>query len=317
MTVLSVSKRVGSEISSDKNERRITERYFVTTSSISDDAFDVLTSRLIPVRGQQHPTDRACRVEKVSLNQSTPLRWIADVEYSSRVDPLETKDHPPPQEGTTEFRAPDIFWGSETEDVYDFFDLDGKPFVNSIGDPLDNIPPRKEHVGLLRIEVDIPLIRLPFIDKFTNAVNSDTFLGAPPETVLIDKISAPEMFENGVRYSRLSIEFKKKNTINLNIGDGGIELPGGVSYQKICRWDEVRLNEGYLQYSTDPIDGRRVKTPILDDTGRPVSRPKLLTHKGYALDFDPLIDPVSKVVWRYFRIRERRAFADLNLERLF
>jgi len=145
-------------------------------------------------------------------------------------------------------------------------DIDGRPATNAAGDlPAD---PRMRNSTVSRVSITKYESYFPdsMAHQFTNTLNSNTFRGNRPGTVLCAGILSEEIIDPSFilgRYWRVSYVFD----VDVYYG-----------------WDDVYLNEGYRELKTineGEEDEKTVLVDIIDDvTGDPITLPVMLDANG-------------------------------------
>ena len=332
MSVTSANPVPGKTANISLDDHRFTVPWLVVCTSRSDTEWTIIRSGKLPLRGTRHTDDTAAFVDTYSFrqNEDNPLLWDVDVNYTSKVDPLENENQPydPP---AVKPETPDVRWSSRSEQEFVLFDLDGRPIVNSAGLPFD--PPSAYNVviPILEITRNEPLKDGAFVLDWTDTINADPFRGEAPGELLLEEIAALNQFESDLQYSRVTYRFAYKRTVDLNLVEFGLTT--------CSRWDTLRLDEGLVE-RVQLITNAEVRTivrPINDGNGKPVTQPHPLNGRGRKLmlddngevmgssvtlengvevtgrPFDPLIDSPTTLKWHRFVLRRRKTFAALNL----
>ena len=173
------------------------------------------------------------------------------------------------------------------------FDLDGKVIGNSAGESAD--PPVTvevlDRVFIITGTMNDTKSDRDRLDEFNDTVNTDTVYG----------------FEAG--RGRMRTEFDRLVLGNIRFLDVTIE----IVFRKVAEdvpaehvWDERYLDEGFQTLET--VDNVRKPRPIIYDDGSKPREPVRLNGKGGLL-----VPPDGKAKHLFFRMHERRRFAELNL----
>jgi hypothetical protein len=120
-------------------------------------------------------------------------------------------------------RPPRIRGGSRTYQRVQPCDLDGKQFVNSVGERLDPPPEMDDKRPYLTISRAEPgPLNLTRICQYQDAVNSDVFLGQPAFSAKMN-ITWERVFENNLLFYDVTydIEFRRDLWIPLKVLDAG------------------------------------------------------------------------------------------------
>lgn len=178
-------------------------------------------------------------------------------------------------------RPPEVSKSSQRTTKPFTHDLDGLPVVNSAGEAFD--PPVMIDDGstIITITRNVALFDVTTADRYRFCVNLNPFFGFLPGEAMLTAYSAQVVYENRIRFERVTWTFECK--------DGGFEFI-------------KPLDQGYMERT---IDGVR---QILVG-GHPPSRPLLLDGAGVQLD----VETPADAVFLTFRARRRRNFADLGV----
>jgi len=216
-----------------KGERNYTRVLQAVASSTSDGEADVFaaTALGVPVKYAAHPEDSGALCRKVSpqrldnLANGTVL-WEVVCQYSSKIeDPDQDEENP--------LDRPVVYtWTGQKYEEARFSDLDGDPYTNTVGDPLDP-PPLFEVVHpILVAEKNLATFDGWMATYYANKVNSDTFYGASKGYAKIESISGQgPNYENGVAFYKVTFEVhfnprKWNPTTVLNTGPRYFETAG-------------------------------------------------------------------------------------------
>lgn len=164
------------------------------------------------------------------------------------------------------------------------------PIVNSSLDFFDPPIERDESRLVLRIEQAVgdydPLLAL----QYANVLNSDTYLGCPPKTILLKPVKAKAVFDKGIAYFRISAELHFRLDLWFHdIWDAGLReffTPEQIENNKNAKYRNRKPGYSHIKnedgsYATEPV--------LLDGFGH------VLVQPGKALDLKEQVP----CVWRY------------------
>lgn len=300
MTVLRWKERPGTEYSDDKDGVREYRRVFLLETDGRDTADSVREFEIIPKRYEQHPNDplARCVSRRVSHYGKGSKFFLVEPFYTTDIfseieNPLE--------------RPPEIEWSTVEYAEARLVDLDGRPLVNTVGEPLEGI--QIESPGLVA-NVKIYLADKPtWFRSMINSVNEGTFAfdgeGFDSGELRVKSLSCSRrMNEQQIWFREVQIELQSR--------EGG--------------WQRRVLNRGYYELAERTVvsetgesdeNAKKEKYPrqIMID-GTPCVEPQLLTVDGKHLqlvDKDGVLleDKMSEVVLIDFKVRHERDFSVL------
>lgn len=228
-------------------------------------------------KGDVHPAagfNAWCTRSSLRMVDPSRLKWLHTATYSDTIDPALAElpanplDRPPRYRiYPLTYRRPyyvarqrvdvDVVSGSET--VQSPVTQDGGvPVVNSVGFSFETQPERDDWRQVLAVEKNEPLDILSALatqETYQLATNSQEFLGAAVDTLLMSSITYDEMSEEGIDFFRVTYEMQYK--------------PGG--------WFDEFRDEGFHAI----VGGKRL--PIKDDEKRLLVRPWPLNNSGVQL----------------------------------
>lgn len=183
-------------------------------------------------------------------------------------------------------QRPKVSWGSAKYEVRKAKDLDKKPFINTAGEPLIDPPPFDEDRSVLTITRNEETFSEAFVKQFRGAVNFDTFLDYPPNTVKCRDIVGDDQWDADYgRYWEVKYEFEIRDD---TVGDGD-------------GWTVVIANMGYREKTSPSATPTEVMIG-----GKPASEPVLLTEEGKYV-------PGADAHYLEFHTLPEMYFADLNI----
>ena len=219
--------RTGSDDS--KRQVSLVRSFIVQTDAVSDDVPSLFGNNL-PALFSQHPSyERAWCIGRTASQMEDPYFWKITCSYNSNIDTVAPSSTPSaaqtpevasqnkgasPEEKANEAnenpltRPTDVdFSTAEKEYVLDT-DFGGRgPMVNGNGERFD--PPVMASHPLLVMKLEFnsaTFIALDWMDR-VKCVNTQSFSGFGPRTMLLDKVTAKRVYENGTKYWRISLEY--------------------------------------------------------------------------------------------------------------
>jgi hypothetical protein len=269
--------RTGSDDS--KHQVSLVRSFIVQTDNIADDV-PALFGNNLPFMFSQHPSfAQAYCIGRTASQMEDPYFWKVTCSYSTNIDTVSPSSTPSapqtpevanqnkgasPEEKASEesvnplTRPTDIdFSTSDKEYVLDEdYSTPAKAMVNGNNERFD--PPIMTHRPLLCMKLEFntaDFVAMDWMDR-VKCVNTGAFSGFPARSMLLDKVGAKRVYENGTKYWRVSLEYllDKDN------------------------WDAVILNHSYREWNgtklitTRDIAGNVLPNGviIMGDTGIPL-----------------------------------------------
>jgi hypothetical protein len=226
-----------------------------------------------------HPSNGFFTARKIDPKQMavSPYAWTVTVTYST--EPLREDEDEPENPLDRPVR---ISWSSELSQEFTTKDKDGKPMLNSAGDPLE--PYEKDDVRwIIRLVKNFSALPT-WVANFTNKVNSSSLsiggLTLAERTCKVQSLQISEQqVQNDIPYVEVSVE---------------------IAYRPDT-WDAKRLDEGFHE----KLGSTRQKI-LLDDNNEP-SEPVPLNGAGAHIS-EP--DP-DNAVYLDYEIYEEEDLNDL------
>lgn len=148
-------------------------------------------------------------------------------------------------------------------------DINGFPYINTAGDPLENPPEREESTQCLTLILWTPTYSEPFAQSYRDTVNSDAFLGFPPNTVKCKDIDGERFYTSDYGYVwRVKYEFEIRQLVLTD--QNGISTTYG--------WQALVLNAGYRAFGGATGVAGPIAPIVLG--GIPVANPVILQPDG-------------------------------------
>jgi hypothetical protein len=219
-------------------------------------AFPISIAATYSYSGDVAEVDAGSFLREISLREDSEdgRQWIVECNYS----PPEY-GAPPPVENPLD-EPPSVAWdGAQWEEVIDV-DEDGKPIVNTAGDPFLEGVTRDQTRSILRITRNEPSFSDDIAELYRDTLNSVVFFGKAPDTMKVGMIRAEAVWSWFLAdyYWRVSYEF----------------------HQNRLGWNTPVRDAGLRQLTlTDPTKQEH----ILDNRGFPITTPHLLDGSGRKL----------------------------------
>jgi hypothetical protein len=240
----------------------------------ADDQFAIVAKYPEWLWGNEHPTKRGRDGKRYFVDDTDFERdenqiyaWKVTVNYSDNWE-----KEPDPRK-----RPPTYTLDAVTERISELFDAEEKPFVNTAGDFLDDVPDKPITLWRFNVVKNIP-IQWPgwILDGFNEAVNKSEFklagLKCPKETLRISSLRIGEEQEEKIfRFCQLSmtIDYHPRTWVVKTLNRGVFE-----------RYTSAALLFDYAEGLRDtPFEKRRV----LNANGEPVDKPVFLDKNGTAI----------------------------------
>ena len=270
--------RTGSDDS--KLQVSLVRSFIVQTDDVADDVPSLFGTNL-PALFSQHPSyERAYCIGRTASQMEDPYFWKVTCSYNSNIDTVAPSSTPSaaqtpeianqnkgasPEEKANEANAnpltrpTDVDYSTVDKEyvIMDDFGDPQKPVINGNGERFD--PPIMGMRPTISMKVEYnaaTYLATTWMDR-VKCVNIAAFQDFGPRTILLDKASAKRVYENGVKYWRMTLEF----LIDKN------------------KWDAVVLNHSYTEWNgTSLITARDIAgnvlpngVIILGDTGIPLA----------------------------------------------
>lgn len=275
----------------------------ITTGTKSDDAAKVRDAVGLPTVRQPFPSDPALLCTTRTAKSVGRTLWEVTVDYA--------KDDASTTGTTTTTTSKDggsngwlISYSSASfNDVIDQ-DIDGKPLINPVGEPLD--PHISREFGMTRISCAKDFdpqewaaypIWSRDMDDMLYTTNNAVFLSRPPGSVkLVDYAMEPFIGKDEERWTRFRVEFLVRKWNDKKLGP--------------VDWKERRMVQG-TRYKTEraaSLGGGLIYVTITDDRGMPTAKPVPIDLNGnpIAIDKDP--------VWKLWKIYGESDFKKLRID---
>lgn len=220
----------------------------------------------LPVVGSVHPfaSYAICNSIRLRPESNDDKIWTAEIQYSSDVlgddqEPENPLDAPAKKS-----------WSFAPYQRPFNIDVKGKAVLNKAKDQFDPLPEVEDNRIVLRYSKNVADFDVSQMRQYRRAINSDDFLGWPPNTVRVSGITADDDIQNDVYFWRVTYEFQLR-------GDDATD-----------DWKVRLLNQGFRQLTGDGSTGTAYEV-IQDKNGVALNQPALLDDGGLELtDGDPI-----------------------------
>lgn len=238
-------------------------------------------------------TGSFCQSIEIAQDQEDGKQWLITIQYAS-LDINHEMGNSQTQNGTVNplEAAPKVHWSSAKYLVNYPLDVNGLPFINTVGDPLEDPPQTEETRQVLHFARNEEDYNDSWAQQFRDTVNSDTFLGWNPGQAKCRDIQGERQYSTDFGYYwevSYEFEFRIGSTIVVDQTDN-FGAPIGTA-SNTTGWTERVLNSGLRQLAGGTgapqqilIDGALVTSPVpLQQNG--VYTPITATVPPYYLDF--------------------------------
>ena len=199
--------------------------------------------------------------EAMSVDQISPIFWMATVDYNGEIAYEEGQSDPSPL-----FAPPRIDWDDvETEEETDE-DFDGRAIQTKNKEPIEGVAALIPD-QTVTIKRNLLLFN-PYVQaRYRRSVNSDLFLGWPPGTAKLVKLSASNVVTKELTYWEVT-------------GQVRFRFPYRTTPEKA--WYKRVRHEGYYERITVSGGGTKIVRAV-DDNKEPMTRKVLLDAQGFRL----------------------------------
>ena len=283
MAVVNTYETFEGRTGSDDSKRQVSlvRSFIVQTNAMTDDVPSLFGENL-PAMFSQHPSyEKAFCIGRTASQMEDPYFWKITCSYNSNIDTVAPSSTPSaaqtpevanqnkgasPEEKASEAnenpltRPTDVDFSTVDKEfvLMDDFSDPQKPILNGNGERFDPPIMASRPAVAMKLEYNAATFLATTWMGRVKCVNNATFGDFAARTILLDKVTAKRVYENGVKYWRISLEFLlDQNT-----------------------WDAVVLNHSYREWNgTELITARDIAgnvipngVIILGDTGIPLDR---------------------------------------------
>lgn len=230
--------------------------------------------------------------DNISIERPSPILFIVTVDYTGELGPGDSNN-----ENNPLFAPPRIDWDDvETEQEIDE-DFDGNPIQTINGEPIEGV---KALIPDQTVAIKRNMLLFnPYVQaRYRRAVNSDIFLGWPPGTAKLMKLSASNVPNDQGGYWEVSAQIQ-------------FRYPYRTTPEKA--WYSRVRHEGY--YERVELSGPGAGTKVVravDSNKEPVTKPVLLDQSGFRI---PGVEPgeVQTAHWLEFKLYDSLPYSALGL----
>lgn len=275
-----------------KTNAKFQKVFQVVTKPGSTEA-DLFFDERFPIPGDSFSNDFPfIYAEGMSLDQVSPIFWLATVDYSGELALKEDETYDNPL-----FAPPRIDWDDvETEEEADE-DFDGNPIQTINREPI-------EGVGALIPDQTVTIKRNlllfnPYVQaRYRRSVNSDTFLDWPPGTAKLVKLSASNVVTRELSYWEVTGQIR-------------FRFPYRTTPEKA--WYSRVRHEGYYERIELSGPGAGIKiVRAVDGNKEPMTRKVLLNAQGFRLP-EPAEGEQQIAHWLEFKLYDSLPYNALGL----
>ena len=230
--------------------------------------------------------------EAMSVDQISPIFWMATVDYNGEIAYEEGQSDPSPL-----FAPPRIDWDDvETEEETDE-DFDGRPIQTKNGEAITGVAALIPD-QTVTIKRNLLLFN-PYVQaRYRRSVNSDLFLGWPPGTAKLVKLSASNVVTKELAYWEVT-------------GQVRFRFPYRTTPEKA--WYKRVMHKGYNERIE--LSGPGAGTAIVravDDNKEPVTKEVLLDARGFRIP-EAAEGEVQIAHWLEFKLYDSLPYNALGL----
>lgn len=244
-----------------KFEVTFTETYQVVTSFDATE-LDVYTQANLPGVAQPYPGFPFVVAESASLQRVSPILWMATINYRGEIGGISPDGGggaDPSNPNSPLYAPPRLSWDDvEVEEEIDE-DFEGNPIVNTAGQRVRGIKALFSD-QVLTVTRNFLVFNTYVQAVYRRSVNSDLFLGWPPGTVKLMKLSAQNVIDTNLGYWQVTGVFQ-------------FRYPYRTTPDKA--WYARHVSLGLKQKDTN---GKLI--PVVDDNKEPTSTPQYLDEDG-------------------------------------
>ena len=230
--------------------------------------------------------------DNISIERPSPILWIVTIDYTGELGPGDSNN-----ENNPLFAPPRIDWDDvESEQEIDE-DFDGNPIQTINGEPIEGV---KALIPDQTVSIKRNMLLFnPYVQaRYRRAVNSDIFLGWPPGTAKLMKLSASNVPNDQGGYWEVSAQIQ-------------FRYPYRTTPEKA--WYSRVRHEGY--YERVELSGPGAGTKVVravDANKEPVTKPVLLDESGFRI---PGVEPGEQQTahWLEFKLYDSLPYSALGL----
>ncbi len=230
--------------------------------------------------------------DNISIERPSPILWIVTVDYTGELGPRDSNN-----ENNPLFAPPRIDWDDvESEQEIDE-DFDGKPIQTLNGEPIEGV---KALIPDQTVSIKRNMLLFnPYVQaRYRRAVNSDIFLGWPPGTAKLMKLSASNVPNDEGGYWEVTAQIQ-------------FRYPYRTTPEKA--WYARIRHEGYYERIelSAPAAGTKIVRAV-DANKEPVTKPILLDQNGKRIAAADIGQPQT-AHWLEFKLYDSLPYTALGL----
>ena len=239
--------------------------------------------------------------DNISIERPSPILWIVTVDYTGELGPGDSNN-----ENNPLFAPPRIDWDDvESEQEIDE-DFDGNPIVTLNGEAIEGV---KALIADQTVSIKRNMLLFnPYVQaRYRRAVNSDIFLGWPPGTAKLMKLSASNVPNDQGGYWEVTAQIQFRYPYRTT--------PENAWYARV-------RHEGYYEAievfskdpNGDPIPGTGVVKIVraVDKNKEPMTKPVLLDEEGFRMPVADRGQP-QPAHWLEFKLYDSLPYSALGL----
>jgi hypothetical protein len=270
------------------------QRCFQITSTPDTTEYEIYEAPGIPAAGSSF-SEQFLYVycDGAALERVSPVLWMMTVDYNGEMGPgsdnEETSNNPI-------FAPPRIDWDDVEQELEVDEDYDGNPIQTANKEPIEGV---KAGIADQTVMIKRNMVSFsPYVQaRYRRATNSDTFLGWPPGTAKITKLSASLVHSETMGYWEITAQIQFRYPYRTT--------PDKAWYARV-------RHEGFYEKIdvAGQTNGRIVRA--VDGNKEPMTRKVLLDKKGYRIP--PAADGEQQTaIWLEFKLYDSLPYNALGL----
>ena len=227
-----------------------------------------------------------------ALERVSPILWMMTVDFNGELGPGDEEDPEAPNNPI--FAPPRIDWDDVEQELEVDEDYDGNPVQTVNKEPIEGV---KAAIADQTVMIKRNMVSFsPYVQaRYRRAVNSDTFLGWPPGTAKITKLSASLVHSEEMGYWEITAQIQFRYPYRTT--------PDKAWYARV-------RHEGF--YEKIDVGTKKVIVRAVDGNKEPMTRKVLLDNNGYRLQ-PPAEGEQQNAVWLEFKLYDSLPFNALGL----
>jgi hypothetical protein len=269
------------------------QKAFQITSTPNATEWEIYQAIGIPAAGSSFSDDFPfVYADGAALERVSPILWIMTVDFNGELGPGDEED--PESSNNPIFAPPRIDWDDVEQELEVDEDYDGNPIQTVNKEPIEGV---KAAIADQTVMIKRNMVSFsPYVQaRYRRAVNSDTFLGWPPGTAKITKLSASLVHSEDMGYWEITAQIQFRYPYRTT--------PDKAWYARV-------RHEGF--YEKIDVGTKKAIVRAVDGNKEPMTRKVLLDNNGYRLQ-PPAEGEQQNAVWLEFKLYDSLPFNALGL----